>query len=96
MNNDLEYYHNKGQEDASDENYNPPHGLVDEISTWSGSGIEKMVEETEAYDRGYYGTKAQIDKSSGSGYNPPPSEYFAAREAYDNAWEETEDSSEEE
>lgn len=87
---DLEYYHNKGQEDASDGNYDPPHGFIDELSTWSESGIEKMVEETNAYDGGYFSTKAQIDKSNGRGYNPPSSEYSVAKEAYDNAWEEWE------
>jgi|SRR3989344_7657801 len=94
---DTEYYHNKGQQDASDGDYDPPHGLIDELSTWSDSGIENLVSENEDYDRGFYSTKAQIDRSDGNGYNPPPAEYTAAREAYDNAWEgwEEEDSDEE-
>lgn len=80
----LEYYHNKGEQDAEDEDYDPPHGILDDLMTWSESGMETMREENEAYDRGYFHTRGQIDYADND-YNPPSD--ANAREAYDAGWE---------
>ena len=77
MGDNKQHYHNKGQGDSSTRDYQPPPKL---------GSIEKKIEETDAYDEGYFGAKAQADVANGS-YNPPSAEYSAAREAYDKAWE---------
>jgi len=44
-----EYYHDKGEQDRSKGDYKPPHGIVDDLTTWSDSGMKKNTEENEAY-----------------------------------------------
>ena len=80
MSDSLEYYHNKGEQDAEDENYDPPHALIDEFTD---PRTEKLVEENEAYDQGYYHARGQIDYGNGD-YDPPSGD--SAREAYDEGW----------
>ena len=57
--NRLEELHNKGQEDRSEGRYDPPHDLLDDILTWSESGVDKMNEENEAYSEGWNHTDEQ-------------------------------------
>ena len=75
MGDNKQHYHNKGQGDASTRDYHPPSGL---------GGIEKKIEETEAYDAGYFGARAQEDVANGR-YAPPSDS--TAKEAYDKVWE---------
>lgn len=58
-------YHNEGQEDASKGKYDPPHNLLDDLLTWSDSGMKKMNEENSSYNEGWEHTKDQKDSSSG-------------------------------
>ena len=84
MSNNKEHYHNKGQEDAHNRDYDRPHGLGSEITTWSSSGMEKNSEENRAYDDGYFHSRGQDDANEGK-YNPPSDS--ADREAYDAGYE---------
>jgi|GEM_PF-1427108 hypothetical protein len=84
MSDNLEYYHNKGEQDANDRNYDPPHGVLDSLTTWSDSGTERMIEENTAYDQGYFHTRGQIDYGDND-YSPPHDS--DAKEAYDEGWE---------
>lgn len=59
---DKQYYHNKGEQDAADGKYNPPHGLVDEFTTWDERGMQKIVDENTAYKEGYSNTQNQKGK----------------------------------
>ena len=63
MCNNKEHYHNKGQEDRSDGNYEPPHGLMDSLTTWGSSEMERHNEENKSYSEGWNNTDDQ--KSSG-------------------------------
>jgi hypothetical protein len=61
MSNNKEHYHNKGEQDkAEDKGYNPPHGIIDELTTWSDSGMEKTIKENKAYREGWLNTEKQI------------------------------------
>lgn len=53
--------HNQGQEDAQDRNYDPPHGIVEDLITWDDRGMEKIREENEAYRSGYENGKKNRD-----------------------------------
>jgi hypothetical protein len=37
MSNSKEYYHNKAQEDGHKRDYDRPHGIFDDLTTWSSS-----------------------------------------------------------
>lgn len=78
------YYHNKGEIDAANNNYSPPHGLMDEMLTWSHAGTTCNIEENKAYDQGYFHTRGQIDQG-GNDYSPPSDS--ECRAAYDAGWE---------
>lgn len=61
MSNNKEYYHNKGEQDkAEGKGYNPPHGIIDDLTTWSKSGCDKNIEENSAYKSGYTNTENQL------------------------------------
>lgn len=57
-----DYYHDKGEQDRAkgSGNYNPPHGIIDDLTTWTDSGMEKNREENEAYKSGWKNTNNQI------------------------------------
>ena len=57
-----EYYHDKGQEDRSNDRYEPPHGLLDSVLTWSSDKMDQHQEENEAYDDGYSHTDSQLGR----------------------------------
>lgn len=78
-----QHYHDKGQRDAADRDYEPPHGVVDDLTTWSESGMRRNSEENRAYDQGYFNSRGQSDGAKNS-YNPPSDS--EAKEAYDDAW----------
>ena len=62
MSDNKEYYHDKAEKDVAEEKgYNPPHGIVDSLTTWSRSEMERHGEENEAYDKGW--DNAQKQKS---------------------------------
>lgn len=77
------HYHDEGQRDAEHRGYKPPHGIVDDLTTWSEGGMRRNSEENRAYDRGYFNSRGQSDGARNS-YNPPSS--TEAKEAYDDAW----------
>lgn len=52
----LQELHNKGQED---DEYDPPHDVVDDLMTWRPSQVEKLTEENKAYDKGWRNDKKQ-------------------------------------
>lgn len=62
MTDNKDYYHKRGEKDASEGKYNPPHGFIDEATTIHKSGIEKNLMENKAYRDGYENTKSQIKK----------------------------------
>jgi hypothetical protein len=46
--------HNQGQNDRSEGNgYNPPHGLGEDLFTWTEAGCRKIAEENGAYRKGW-------------------------------------------
>jgi len=58
MSNNNEHYHNKGQEDASKGDYNPPNsGLGNVIGGWT----DKEIDEIKSYKEGWRHTKDQKD-----------------------------------
>jgi len=85
---DTEYYHNKGQSDAADGDYDPPHGLAESLLTWGSDAMHDQIEENEAYDIGYYHTRGQLDQTSDD-YDPPSGDN--CRAAYDVGWEAAKD-----
>lgn len=59
-----EQYHNKGEQDRSEgKGYNPPHGILGELVTWSDSDMEKYREENAAYREGWQNTDKQIKQN---------------------------------
>lgn len=53
-------HHNDGQRDRAEDNgYNPPHGTIDQLTTWSSEGSKKLVEDNEAYKEGWRHTDSQ-------------------------------------
>lgn len=82
MSDNKEYYHNKGEEDASNGKYNPPHGIGDSLTTWSSSEMQRHIEENEAYNKGYSHTKGQIDGSKND-YNSS----YSGDDSYNSGWE---------
>lgn len=85
MSADEEHYHNKGQRDGNNGDYDPPHGVLADLVTWSSSAMDRNTRENHAYNLGYYHGKGQRDAARRAGYAPPSkSEY---RAAYDAGWE---------
>jgi hypothetical protein len=54
--------HNRGEKDAAKGRYNPPHGIFDDLTTWTASGMKRNGEENEAYNKGYRNAKKQRGK----------------------------------
>lgn len=82
---DIEYYHNKGQEDGANGNYDPPYnGLFLDALTMDDEKLAKQL----AYFLGYYHGKGEVDGTANQ-YDPPPGHMDHAtekREAYDAGW----------
>jgi hypothetical protein len=58
-----EHYHNKGEQDRAEEKgYNPPHGVIDDLTTWSSTDMEKNREENQAYRQGWENAEKQDKK----------------------------------
>lgn len=49
----MGYWNNKGQEDGSRGVYDPPHGLLDDLMTWTSDGMENNAKDNSEYDAGY-------------------------------------------
>lgn len=51
---ELQKYHNDGEQDAANGEYNPPHGPADILGgkSFSGKSDSEMLEDNEAYDEG--------------------------------------------
>lgn len=75
-------YHNMGQGDASNENFDPP------------GTITHSIEEIVAYYQGYFSTRGQIDGAENH-YDSPSFNDLRAREIYDEAWQAAYDNREE-
>ena len=56
-------YHNKGQEDESKDKYEPPHGILEDLATWSDHGMDKIAEDNGKYNEGWRHSRDQRDKS---------------------------------
>ena len=55
-----EYYHNKGETDASEGKYNPPHYRVEDLIRDIVAGQPKKdAEDIKSYDQGHHHTKSQ-------------------------------------
>jgi hypothetical protein len=63
-------YHGKGEQDARDDEYEKPHGVLDDLTTWSKEGQERIERENEEYDKGYHHGKGQQDASEGEQHPP--------------------------
>jgi len=87
---DAEYYHNKGQQDAVENDYDPPHGIADSLLTWSEEGMEDHITENRAYDLGFFHTRGQLDFAEDD-YSPPSGD--DCKDAYDAGWESAKESS---
>lgn len=78
---DKKYYHDKGEQDASEGKYSPPNGLFNDLTTWSESGMKRMNEENSAYNKGYSHGKGQKDGSKNE-YNSQ----YSNDESYNSGW----------
>jgi hypothetical protein len=56
-----QYYHDKGEQDRSNGDYDPPHGVIDHFTTWSTSGNERLADENKSYNDGWHNTDDQIN-----------------------------------
>lgn len=56
----MSKYHDKGEQDRSNGKYNPPHGVVDTLTTWTKSGNEKNTQDNKEYEGGWRNTDNQI------------------------------------
>jgi hypothetical protein len=57
---DDSYWHNKGQEDrAADRGYQPPHGMLEDLTTWTDAGMRRNTEENSQYRTGWNHTNGQ-------------------------------------
>ena len=52
-------YNAKGQKDYKSGKYEPPYGIIDELTTWSQSGMAEGAKNNEEYDAGYSNAKNQ-------------------------------------
>ena len=84
------YYHNKGQEDAKKGKYETPHGILDDLTTWSESGMNKNIEDNTAYKKGYANTKGQEDAAKNK-YKNPFKETSEEGKAYKESWRDSYD-----
>jgi hypothetical protein len=82
---DIEYYHNKGQEDGANNEYDPPYdGIFLDVLMMDDEKLEKR----RAYFLGYYHAKGEVDGVENN-YDPPSSSGECGsekREAYDAGW----------
>jgi hypothetical protein len=65
--NNEEYYHDKGEQDRSKKeednkvgHFKLPHGIIDDLTTWSRDKMEQNRRENEAYKKGWGNTDDQI------------------------------------
>jgi len=84
------HYHNKGQEDAKKGRYETPHGVMDDLTTWSESGMNKNIEDNTAYKKGYANTKGQEDGAKNK-YKNPFKETSEEGKAYKESWRDSYD-----
>lgn len=85
-NEDLRSLFNKGKEDAIKGTYNPPHGLADELMTWSTHSTRHRVEENMEYNKGYYFMLGELHSKKNK-YSPP--EKHADKLEYDKGFYQT-------
>lgn len=63
MGKSLTDIHNEGQNDrASGNDYDPPHGLVEDLFTWSPDSVRTLTEENAAYGGGWHNADKQDPK----------------------------------
>jgi hypothetical protein len=73
---DEEYYHNKGQEDGVNDDYDPPYDGVLSVVTMDDDQLAKR----HAYLLGYYHVRGEIDGAANE-YNAPSDDYLEAYNA---------------
>ena len=57
---ELNEHHNDGEKDASDNKYNPPHSISPlDFVVYSDHETDRMIEDNEAYDKGYEHGRSQ-------------------------------------
>ena len=62
-NRDKSYWHNKGQEDrAADRGYKPPHGIVEDLVTWTDAGMRRNTVDNTQYRTGWRHTDGQKEE----------------------------------
>jgi len=60
---DLEYWHNKGEQDYAEHNgYNEPHDMVEMTFDYLPNHQDEMRAENKAYSEGYANARKQADK----------------------------------
>ena len=62
MSND-DNYHDHGEIDRSNGVFNPPHDWVDDLTTWTERGINKIAEENTSYRSGWHNTDNQLNRN---------------------------------
>ena len=55
------YYHDKAEQDRSTgKDYDKPHGVVADLTTWTNQGMQDLATDNIAYDEGWKNTDSQI------------------------------------
>lgn len=50
---ELQRHHNDGQKDASEGKYEAPHGIIEDLFTWTDKGMAHDREDNAAYRSGH-------------------------------------------
>jgi len=53
-------HHDKGQSDASEGKYDPPHGIIKDVTTWTPGETRRITEENRDYNKGHEHGKKQM------------------------------------
>lgn len=55
------HYHNRGQSERGEgKPYSKPHGVFDELTTWSTDRMQQHTADNDAYDKGWDHTDEQL------------------------------------
>ena len=52
-------FHDQGQTDFSQGVYDPPHGIVDDLTTWTSAEVHRHCEENKQYRDGWNHARSQ-------------------------------------
>jgi hypothetical protein len=82
---DLDYYHDKGEQDGANDDWSPPHGSF-AIDIETRRKRRKYLCENHWYAKGFFHSRGQIDGSNNEN-NPPSGSHEEYKDIYDEAWE---------